>query len=49
MRASDLIVELQTRMDLFGDFTVVLRVGDEDIDVDLIYADDDAERIIISE
>ena len=50
MKASDLIMELQARIDLFGDWNVLMRIGGiEDIDVGLVYGDDEAEQIIISE
>ena len=53
MKASEIIKELQERIELYGDWNVIIRVSecsdDDDIDVGIVYTDDEAERIVISE
>lgn len=50
MKASEIIRELAERIELYGDWNVVIRIDDEDdIDVGSIYADDEAERIVVSD
>jgi len=51
MKASNLIEMLQRRIDLYGDWNVQFREfgEDSDLDVNSVYADDEAERIIISD
>lgn len=48
MKASELIKELQERIELYGDWGVQIRTEDDDVDVGSVYADDEAERIIVS-
>lgn len=51
MKASDLIAALQDRIEIYGDWNVVIRIWDDDTDIDLMscYGDDEAERIIVSD
>lgn len=49
MKASDLIKELQERIEIYGDLEVVIRIGDDDMDLLSVYGDEDAERIIVSD
>lgn len=50
MKISDVIKELQERMDIYGDSEVIFRDcdGDEDIYILSVYYDDEAERAIVS-
>lgn len=51
MKASDIIKTFQERIEIFGDWEVIFREegGDDDIDILSVYADDEAERIIVSD
>ena len=49
MKASDLIKELQERIEIYGDLEVVIRIEDDDMDLLSVYGDEDAERIIVSD
>lgn len=53
MKASELIERLQRRIDTFWDWDVVFRDegGELDPDVDIIsvYADEEAERVVVSD
>ena len=51
MNASDVIVKLQERIDLYGDWEVQIRITEDDTDYDLasVYADDEAEHIVVSD
>lgn len=49
MKASDLIKELQERIEIYGDLEVVMRSGDDGMDLLSVYGDEDAERIIVSD
>lgn len=49
MKASELIKEIQERIEFYGDWEVQFRTDDDDIDIGLVYADDEAERIIITD
>ena len=53
MKASEIIKELQERIELYGDWNVIIRVSecgdDGDLDVGSVYADDEAERLVISD
>lgn len=51
MKASELILALQERIDIYGDWNVIIRILDDDTDIDLmsVYGDDEAERIIVSD
>lgn len=51
MKASELIAAIQERIEIYGDWNVVIRIFDDDTDIDLMscYADDEAERIIVSD
>lgn len=49
MKASEVIKELQERIELYGDWEIVIRIDDyDDIDLGLVYADDESERIVVS-
>ncbi|MHC1696418.1 MAG: hypothetical protein AB9835_14365 [Eubacteriales bacterium] len=52
MKASEVIQELQKRIDYHGDCEVVFRDADdydsEDIDVMAVYYDEDADRVVVS-
>lgn len=51
MKASELIEELQKRIEIYGDFPIVIRLSgeDEDIEFFVVYGDDEDERIVISD
>lgn len=49
MKASDLIKELQERIEIYGDLEVVIRIEDDDMDLLSVYGDEDSERIIVSD
>ena len=52
MKASEVIKELQERIEIFGDWPVIIRADmddDDDVDVLSVYADDEAARIVISD
>lgn len=54
MKASELIKELQERIDIYGDIEIIMRVGDngiddEDFNVMSVYGDEESERIVISD
>lgn len=54
MKASELIKELQKRVDRYGDLEIIMRtncdgIDDEDFDVMSVYGDDDAGKIVISD
>ena len=49
MRASNLIKELQERIEIYGDLEVVIRIEDDDMDLLSVYGDEDAERIVVSD
>lgn len=50
MKASNVIKAMQRRIEVYGDYEVQIRLADDDTDYDLnvVYTDDDAERIIVS-
>jgi hypothetical protein len=50
MKASDIIKELQKRIDIYGDCEVIFRDsdGDDDIDILSVYQDEEAERTVVS-
>lgn len=49
MKASEVIKELQKRIELYGDWEVVIRIDDyDDIDLGLVYADDESEIIVVN-
>lgn len=51
MKTSELISALQERLDIYGDWNVIIRLSDDDADIDLmsVYVDDEVERIIVSD
>jgi hypothetical protein len=51
MLISEVIKELQNRLELYGDAFVVYRDEDTDPDIDVnsVYYDEDAERCILSD
>lgn len=49
MKASNLIKELQERIELYGDLEVSIRVGFEDEDLRSVFGDESSDRIIVSD
>ena len=50
MKASEIIRELAERINLYGDWNVIIRIDDEDdIDVGSIYGDSETEVIVVSD
>lgn len=49
MKASEIIKELQKRIDLYGDCNVTFRTEDDDMVIGSVYFDEDADSIIISD
>lgn len=51
LKASDVIKELQERIELYGDLEVIWRENDGDMDFDAIsvYGDEDTARIVLSD
>ena len=51
MLISELIKELQERLEIFGDSPVIFRayLDDDDIDIEQAYYDDDANKMVLSD
>lgn len=56
MKASELIKELQDRIELYGDFQVIYRLGydenadqSDDLEIHSAYADEDNNKIILTD
>ena len=51
MRISELIKELQERLELYGDSRVIFRqyLSDDDIDIEVAYYDEDDGKMILSD
>jgi len=51
MKASELIRRLKRRIAIYGDCECIVRYdeGEEEFDLTCVYADEDAERIVLSD
>lgn len=49
MKASELVKELIKRINLWGDYDVIIRIDNEDFSLDEIYYDEEVNKIVVTD